>query len=93
MLWLQGLNAVATAALLSLTISYVQESIRGRVGLSTSLMDVTTVMSTFAASAAFAALSSPEHYTAVFVAGSVLSLAGAGFIALSRAGAAREASA
>ncbi len=86
-LWLQGLNAVATAALLSLTISYVQESIRGRVGLSTSLMDVTTVASTFAASAAFAALSSPESYTAVFVAGSVLSLAGAGFIALSRGGA------
>ena len=92
-LWLQGLNAVATAALLSLTISYVQGSIRGRVGLSTSLMDVTTVVSTFAASAAFAALSSPESYTAVFVAGSVLSLAGAGFIALSRAGAARETSA
>ena len=89
-LWLQGLNAVATAALLSLTISYVQKSIRGRVGLSTSLMDVTTVMSTSAASAAFAALSSPESYTAVFIAGSVLSLAGAGFIALSRAGAARE---
>lgn len=84
-LWLQGLNAVATAALLSLTISYVQESIRGRVGLSTSLMDVTTVVSTFAAAAVFAALSSPESYTAVFVAGSVLSLAGAGLLALSRA--------
>ena len=84
-LWLQGLNAVATAALLSITISYMQESVKGRVGLSTSLMDVTTVVSAFVASAVFAALSSEGNYTAVFVAASVVSLAGAGFLALSRA--------
>lgn len=83
-LWLQGLNAVATAALLSLTISYMQDSIKGRVGLSTSLMDVVTVVSAFMAAAVFALFSSGSSYTAVFVAASVLSLAGAGFIALSR---------
>lgn len=83
-LWLQGLNAIATAALLSLTISYMQEAIRGRVGLSTSLMDVTTVLATFMASAVFAALTSAASYTAVFVAASLVSLAGAGLMALSR---------
>lgn len=81
---LQGLNAIATAALLSITISYMQEAIKGRVGLSTSLMDVVTVVSTFTAAAAFAALSNPESYTNIFVAASILSLAGAGIIALSR---------
>jgi predicted MFS family arabinose efflux permease len=81
---LQGLNAIATAALLSITISYMQEAIKGRVGLSTSLMDVVTVVSTFTAAAAFAALSSQESYTTIFVAASILSFAGAGTIALSR---------
>lgn len=84
-LWLQGLNAVATAALLSITISYMQEAIRGRVGLSTALMDVTTVVSVFIASATFAALSSGADYKTVFAAASVLSVAGAGLMALSRA--------
>ena len=84
-LWLQSLNAVATAALLSITISYMQESVKGRVGLSTSLMDVTMVVSAFTASAVFAALSSEENYTTVFVAASVVSFAGAGFLTLSRA--------
>lgn len=81
---LQSLNAIATAALLSITISYMQESIKGRVGLSTSLMDVVTVISTFTAAAAFAALSSQESYITIFVAASILSLVGAGTIALSR---------
>ena len=83
-LWLQGLNAVATAALLSITISYLQESVEGRVGLSTSLMDVTTVVSAFTSSAVFAALSSGANYTTIFVAASVVSLTGAGLLALSR---------
>jgi SET family sugar efflux transporter-like MFS transporter len=37
-LWLQGLNALATAALVSLTIIYVQGSINGQVGLSCSII-------------------------------------------------------
>lgn len=84
-LWLQGLNAIATAALISITISYMQEAIKGRVGLSTALMDVVTVVSTFITSAIFAALASKESYTVVFAAASVLSLAGAVFVAFSRA--------
>jgi MFS family permease len=82
--WLQGLNAVANAALLSVTISYMQESIRGRVGLSTSLMDVVTVASTFIAAFVFATFSSKESYTMVFAVAGMFSLAGAGFIAISR---------
>lgn len=84
-LWLQGLNAVATAALLSLTISYMQEAITGQVGLSTSLMDVTTVLATFGAAALFAALSSAFGYAVVFIAASLVSLLGAGMFFLSRA--------
>lgn len=38
--WLQPINGIATAALLSVPISYMQDAIKGRVGLSTSLMDV-----------------------------------------------------
>jgi MFS transporter, SET family, sugar efflux transporter len=81
-LWLQGLNAVATAALLSITISYMQETIKRRVGLSTALMDVTTVASVFIASAAFAALSSGATYKTVFAAASTVSLAAVGLIAM-----------
>ena len=82
--WLQGLNAIATAALLSITISYMQEAIKGRVGLSTSLIDVITVLSTFTAAATFAWLSSEDSYVVVFLAASGLSLAGGTIIALSR---------
>ena len=57
----------------------MQESVKGRVGLPASLMDVTTVMS------AFTALSSKGNYTTVFVAASIVSLTGAGLLALSRA--------
>ncbi len=84
-LWLQGLNAIATAALISITISYMQEAIKGRVGLSTALMDVVTVVSTFITSAIFAILASKESYTGVFAAASIFSLVGAMFVALSRA--------
>jgi SET family sugar efflux transporter-like MFS transporter len=82
--WLQGLNAIATAALLSLTISYMQETIKGRVGLSTSLMDVVTVTSALIAAAAFAALSTQGSYIMLFLAGGVLSLVGGIIIAVSR---------
>ena len=83
-LWLQGLNAIATAALLSITISYMQEAIKGRVGLSTSLMDVVTVVSMLLASAIFAALTEGGSYTFVFLAAGAVSLGGAGVIMVSR---------
>ncbi len=46
---LQALAAMAIAALLSINISCLQEAIPGRIGLSTSLVDVTRVVSVFAA--------------------------------------------
>lgn len=54
-LMLQSLAAIAIAALLSINISYLQEAIPGRVGLSTSLVDVTTVIASLSAAAIFAA--------------------------------------
>lgn len=82
--WLQGLNAIASSALLSISISYIQESIKGRVGLSTSLMDVITVVSTFIAAAVFATFSSKESYIMVFAVAGIFSLTGAIVIAISR---------
>src|SRR5690606_7334547 len=54
LLWLQGLNGVATAALMSLPIAYMQEAIKGRVGLSTSLLDVIFVAAGLLSAGAFA---------------------------------------
>lgn len=76
-LLLQGINAIATAALVSINISYVQEAIKGRVGLSTSLIDVMTVIAGFVSAGAFAALASPTSYGGVMLAGAALSAGGA----------------
>ena len=75
-LWLQIPNAVATAALLSLTISYLQESIRGQVGLSTSLIDVVTVAATLLTALAFRGVSSDHSYVAGFAVAGAASLIG-----------------
>lgn len=79
-LWLQILNALATSALLSLTIAYMQEAIAGRVGTSTALMDTVTVLATLLASALFAVFASPQSYVAIFPALAGLSVLGAGLI-------------
>jgi SET family sugar efflux transporter-like MFS transporter len=76
-LWLQILKAISTAALLSITISYMQESIRGRVGLSTSLLDVTMVASNMTAAAIFAAATLGGSYRPAFLVGGLLAVAGA----------------
>ncbi len=81
---LQVPNAIATAALMSITISYMQETIKGRVGLSTALMDVVTVISALVAAATFALLSTKTSHLAVFMAAGGLSCAGAVILALSR---------
>lgn len=77
LLWLQVLKAIATSALLSITISYMQDAIRGRVGLSTSLLDVVGVGSNMAAAAVFAAVATGTSYLAIFVVAGSLSAAGA----------------
>ena len=89
--WLQILKAIATSALLSITISYMQDAIRGRVGLSTSLLDVTGVASNMAAAGIFAAVLVSGSYLATFVVGGSLSVAGAAILIVAHGVVARRA--
>jgi len=82
-LLLQMLNALATAALVSIPISYLQDAIRGRVGLSTSLIDVITVLAGFVSAGLFGWLASPGSYDKILVAGAAISLGGAALMAAS----------
>ncbi len=75
-LWLQGLNAAATAGLVSIPISYMQESIKGRVALSTALFDVVTVAAQICASAVFALFSFQTDYMPVLLAAAAMSVLG-----------------
>lgn len=75
--WLQVLKAISTSALLSITISYMQDAIRGRMGLSTSLLDVVGVGSNMAAAAVFAVVATGAGYLAILLGGAALSVAGA----------------
>ena len=77
---LQGLNAIATAALMSITISYVQDLIKGYVGLSTSLLDATTVVATAVSSLIFGWLAVGTAYRGTFFGGGVVALLGAGIL-------------
>jgi len=80
---LQGIAAVAIAALLSINISYLQEAIPGRVGLSTSLVDVTRVMSVWAAAAIFG-LNTGQSYAPLMAIAAGLCLCGAALMMLAR---------
>lgn len=73
--WLQGINGIAAAALMSVPISYIQDAIKGRVGLSTSLMDVVSVSATLGGAAVFGVLGAGGDYQLVL-------LAAAGFAVL-----------
>lgn len=75
-LLLQAIAAISIAALLGINISYLQESIPGRVGLSTSLVDVTRVFSVWLAAAVFA-LNTADTYTPLMAIAAGLSLASA----------------
>jgi MFS family permease len=77
-LWLQPLNGLTTAALLSVPIAYMQEAIKGRVGLSTSLLDVTWVTASLAAAAIFgAATATVPSYPFVLLIAAGIAIAGA----------------
>ena len=76
-LWLQGLNGIAMAALMSVNISYLQDAIKGRVGLSTSLMDVVAIAATLLSSAAFGLFSAGADYRVVITGGAGCAMAGA----------------
>lgn len=78
---LQAIAAVAIAALLSINISYLQEAIPSRVGLSTSLVDVSRVVSVWIAAAAFS-LNSGTTYAPFMAVAALLSLGGAGLMLL-----------
>ena len=74
--WLQGFNAVATAGLMSIPISYMQEAIRGRLGLSTSLLDVVIVASRLIAAGLFGLVAASGGYLPIFGIAAALSLGG-----------------
>ncbi|RYE11376.1 MAG: MFS transporter [Hyphomicrobiales bacterium] len=77
-LWLQLLNGPATAALVSIPISYMQDAIRNRVGLSTSLLDVTRVAAVIASAGLFGLLTSASpDYPLMFVVAAGLAAGGA----------------
>lgn len=76
-LWLQGINGIATAALMSVNISYLQDAIKGRVGLSTSLMDVVAISATLLGSAAFGLLSAGADYRVVIAGAAAIAAIGA----------------
>jgi SET family sugar efflux transporter-like MFS transporter len=75
--WLQVLASIAIAALMSIPISYMQEAIRGQVGLSTSLLDVTVVASGLLAAGLFGLIAAPNRYLELFWIAGALSATGA----------------
>lgn len=83
-LWLQIPNAIATAALVSLTISVMQDTIKGQVGLSTSLLDVVTVTASLISAGVFRVFSSDHSYGPGFAAAGALALGGAALIGWSQ---------
>ena len=77
-LWLQLLNGPATAALLTIPISYLQDAIKGRVGLSTSLLDVSHVVAALASATLFGVLTATvQDYPRLMVVAAGLSAGGA----------------
>ena len=80
-LWLQLLNGPATAALLTIPISYLQDAIRGRVGLSTSLLDVTHVVASIVSATLFGVLTgSVQNYPQLMVVAAGMAAAGAAIV-------------
>ncbi len=78
MLWLQLLNGPAHGALMTIPISYLQDAIKGRVGLSTSLLDVSNVVASLATAALFGALTaSVQNYPLLLMVAAGLSAGGA----------------
>lgn len=78
--WLLILNGLGTAALMSINISYIQEAIKGRVGLSTSLMDVVAIAGNLLGATAFGVLTSGGDYRFALMVGAGVSVTGAGIM-------------
>ena len=75
--WLLALNGLGTAALMSVNIPYVQDAIKGRVGLSTSLMDVVAIAANLLGAGAFGLLAGGGDYRFTLMVAAGLSVAGA----------------
>jgi SET family sugar efflux transporter-like MFS transporter len=74
--WLLILNGFATAALMGLNISYVQEAIKGRIGLSTSLLDVIAISANLLGATAFGVLTSGGDYRFALMIGAGVAVLG-----------------
>jgi MFS transporter, SET family, sugar efflux transporter len=80
-LWLQLINGPAMAALMSIPLSYMQDAIRGRVGLSTSLLDIVYLVASLTSAALFGVMTAAaKDYPLVFAAAACLSLIGAAIV-------------
>lgn len=75
--WLLILNGFATAALMGINISYVQEAIKGRVGLSTSLLDVIAISANLLGATAFGILTGGGDYRFALMVGAGVAVFGA----------------
>lgn len=75
--WLMPVNGIAVAGLLTTNLSYLQGAIKGRIGLSTSLVDVVTIASTLLSAAIFAIFGSSQEYVQVFSSAGACTLLGA----------------
>ena len=84
--WLLILNGLGTAALMSINISYIQEAIKGRVGLSTSLMDVVAIAANLFGATAFGVLTSGGDYRFALMVGAGTSIFGAAIMAFGNLG-------
>ena len=80
--WLLILNGLGTAALMSINISYIQEAIKGRVGLSSSLMDVVAIAGNLLGATSFGLLTSGGDYRFALMAGAGVSVLGVAIMVL-----------
>jgi SET family sugar efflux transporter-like MFS transporter len=80
------LNGLALSALMSVNISYIQDAIKGRVGLSTSLMDLVAILANLLGATAFGALVSGGDYRFALVAAAGIAFSGAALMALGNLG-------
>jgi len=80
--WLLALNGLGTAALMSVNIPYVQDAIKGRVGLSTSLMDVVAIGANLLSAVAFGLLAAGGDYRFVLMIAAGISILGAAIMTL-----------
>ena len=84
--WLLLLNGLGTAALMSVNIPYIQDAIKGRVGLSTSLMDIVAIGANLMGAAGFGILAAGGNYRLALGVAAGLSLLGATIMALGNLG-------